>query len=110
MIVRRGVDALGVGPYIPPLQMTRFLIAFLALLGLAAQAPACARVAMARPEVGCVAAQRTVCRVGGAVVSGQTARIVARAASPAATLPAGPVRPALVTASPVLPGIDRAHE
>lgn len=90
--------------------MTRFLIAFLALLGLAAQAPACPRLADSRPAVGLVAAQRVVTRASSAVAVGLLMPVPARAGRPAITPAVGLAIPAHVLRAPVIPGIDRAHE
>ncbi|MBC2670659.1 hypothetical protein ACFOON_15050 [Novosphingobium piscinae] len=90
--------------------MTRFLIALFALLGLAAQAPACARVSSARAEVGLVAAPRVAVRTANAVVVALASRATARFAEPQRPDPAPRTGPLGALRAPVLPGIDRAHE
>ena len=89
--------------------MTRFLIALLALLGLAAQAPACARVIEARHQVS-VSVERVAVQQGIALASVFKATASSRAAERApSVLTAHYIAPWAVV-SPVLYGIDRAHE
>lgn len=90
--------------------MTRFLIAFLALIGLAAQAPACPRLVEARPEVGLYAGQRVTAQARQAAVAGLLLPVAPHSVRPVATLAKGHPFPALIARVPVLTGIDRARE
>ncbi|WP_298200180.1 hypothetical protein [Novosphingobium sp.] len=90
--------------------MTRFLIAFLALLGLAAQAPACPRLVETRPEVGLYAAQRVAAQARQAAVAGLLLPAAPRAVRPLAIPADGRPVAALMARVPVLTGIDRARE
>lgn len=90
--------------------MTRFLIALLALLGLAAQAPACARVSDARHAVGVVAAERAGMPATAAHVSGLALAVPAKPAAPVLAAQVHHAYAAPVAPSPALPGIDRSHE
>lgn len=109
--VCRGMDAVHPRPYILPPHMNRLLLAFLALLGVVAQAqPAAARVAEGA-GVGVVASQvlaaRAIAACAAAVVAAPLRPAAARLVpAPAVALPVA-FAPAIRA---VLTGIDRAAE
>lgn len=90
--------------------MTRLLLAFLALLGLAVQAPASARVIVAQPAVGCVAPSGLACHHGSATVAALVAAVAQPTGNRAARQPQPAPKAVPAPRAPVLPGIDRAHE
>lgn len=90
--------------------MTRFLIALLALLGLAAQTPAYARATEARHQAGIVSVAQLAGQPGVALPSAFQGSMSWRASERIpATSNAHYIAPWAVV-SPVLYGIDRAHE
>lgn len=90
--------------------MTRFLIALLALLGLAAQTPGYARVTEARHQTRIVSVEQLAGQPGAALTSAFKASVSWRASERTPASPAAAYIAPWAVVSPVLYGIDRAHE